>query len=116
MSENSKRRVFIISQPIVGPSDYICKDPSGWPVTYNRKESDEMLIELLGDFPLELALEAYLNSAPVRQVGMIIDTVQSHLVLAAKLTSADQIPLPALVAFWAKAMEMKKLQALNNVN
>ena len=116
MSDNKPRRVFIISQPIVGPHDYICKDPSGWPVTYDRKESDEMLTELLGDFPLNLALEGFLQSAPVRQIGMTIDNVQSHLVLAARLTSADQIPLPALVAFWAKAMEMKKNQASGNVN
>lgn len=75
-----------------------------------------MLSELLEDFPIDLAIEGYLASAPVRQVGMTIETLQAHLVLAGKLDGPDRIPLPALVSFWARAAEMKKALAKVNKN
>lgn len=103
----AKKQMPGLSPPTVGPKDYVSRGPSGWPEAYDRKESDEMLAEILNTVPVDVALSSFIESEAVRRDGLIWPNVITFL---ARIThvDADTIPLPAVVAFWAKAIRAHK--------
>jgi hypothetical protein len=103
------KKLAALSPPTIGPRDYVCRGPSGWPEAYDREESDEMLMELLANVPLTVAISSFIESDQVRREGLIWPVVLAFLSRITQ-TDVDRIPLPAAVAFWAKAIKEHKEQ------
>lgn len=103
------KKLPTLSPPTIGPRDYVCRGPSGWPEAYDREESDQMLAEILTNVPLEVAISSFIESDSVRREGMLWPVVLTFLSRICHL-DIDNIPLPAGVAFWAKAIRAQKEQ------
>jgi hypothetical protein len=90
-----------IGKPSVGPKHYVFRGYSGMPETFSRKEADAALQQVLGEIPLEGVADQI--RAEGRALSQVI--VRERLARLLGLTAAEaekKIPLPAIVALWAR--------------
>lgn len=90
-----------IGKPSVGPKHYVFRGYSGMPETFLRREADAALQLVLGEIPMEQVADQ------IRAEGKVLSqvVVRERLAALVGMTAAEaekRIPLPAIVALWAK--------------
>lgn len=92
---------FRYTEPTIGRNHYVVLDPTTRHSTMvERRVADGALVQLLGDVPLELAVDGFLaTSPPANKVQW--EHVKEYVIKLLQIPDGDLIEDMAIVAFWA---------------